>query len=57
LSAERQMLSLDIPLADGAAIAWLYQHGEVIHRDDDDTAAHMTVRLDPADAARFERRP
>ncbi len=56
LSAERQVLSLDVPLADGAAIAWLYQHGEVVHRDDDDISAHMTVRLDPADAARFERR-
>jgi len=57
LSAERQSLSLDIPLADGAAIAWLYQHGEVVGRDDDEISAHMTVRLDPADAARFERRP
>jgi len=56
LSFERQVLSLDIPLADGAAIAWLYQHGEVVHRDDDDASAHMTVRLDPADAASFERR-
>jgi len=56
LSAERRSLSLDIPLADGAAIAWLYQHGEVVERDDDEISAHMTVRLDPADAARFERR-
>jgi GTP-binding protein HflX len=56
LSAERRSLSLDIPLADGAAIAWLYQHGEVLQRDDDEMSAHMTVRLDPADAARFERR-
>ena len=56
LSTERQILSLDIPLSDGAAIAWLYQHGEVVQRDDDEIAAHMTVRLDPADATRFDRR-
>ncbi|PKU25593.1 GTPase HflX [Telmatospirillum siberiense] len=56
LSAERRVLSLDIPLTDGAALAWLYRHGEVLHREDDETAAHVTVRLDPADAGRFEKR-
>lgn len=56
LSAERRLLSVDIPLTDGAAIAWLYRHGEVVEREDDEQAAHLTVRLDPADAARFEKR-
>jgi GTP-binding protein HflX len=45
-----------IPLQDGARLAWLYQHGEVVDRHDADTAAHVTVRLLPADRARFERR-
>ena len=40
--------------ADGARIAWLYQHGEVLERQDDDEAIHMRVRLLPADRARFE---
>ncbi len=46
-----------IPPADGARLAWLYQHGEVIGRDDGDEAIRLTVRLLPADRARFEREP
>jgi len=41
--------------ADGARLAWLYEHGEVVGREDDDEAAHVTVRLLPADRARFEQ--
>jgi len=40
--------------ADGANLAWLYQHGEVIARRDEENAIHVTVRLLPADRARFE---
>jgi GTP-binding protein HflX len=40
---------------DGARLAWLYAHGEVVGRQDDEQAAHVTVRLLPADRARFER--
>ncbi len=45
----------DIPQGDGARLAWLYDHGEVIGRQDGDEAVHVTVRLLPADRARFER--
>ena len=45
-----------IPPQDGASMAWLYQHGEVVERHDDASAVHMKVRLLPADRARFERR-
>jgi GTP-binding protein HflX len=44
----------DIPAQDGASMAWLYEHGEVVERRDDDDAVHMKVRLLPADRARFE---
>ena len=44
-----------VPPGDGARLAWLYQHGEVIARADTDDAIHITVRLLPADRARFER--
>ena len=36
-------------------LAWLYQHGEVVERQDDDAGSHVRVRLLPADRARFER--
>ena len=41
---------------DGASIAWLYQHGEVLERADADDAIRLRVRLLPADRARFEHR-
>jgi GTP-binding protein HflX len=45
----------DIPTSDGAQLAWLYGHGEVIGRQDGDEAIHVTVRLAPEARARFER--
>ncbi|HEY9569286.1 MAG TPA: GTPase HflX [Thalassobaculum sp.] len=43
--------------AEGAAFAWLHAHGEMVERNDADTGgAAVTVRLSPADAARFEKR-
>jgi GTP-binding protein HflX len=44
-----------IPPADGARLAWLYAHGEVMERSDHETSIHLRVRLRPADRARFER--
>ena len=56
LAADRQTVEVDLPLSDGAAIAWLYRHGEVVSRNDDDALAHLVVRLDDADAARLRER-
>lgn len=41
--------------ADGARLAWLYQHGEVISRTETEAGVHVSVRLLPADRARFEQ--
>jgi GTP-binding protein HflX len=51
-----EILRYDIAPEDGARLAWLYQHGEVVNRADNDTNVAVTVRLLPADRARFERR-
>ena len=56
LAAGDRVLDLELPLSDGAGIAWLYRHGEVLARSDDEEKAHLTVRLDPANEARFARR-
>jgi GTP-binding protein HflX len=45
-----------IPHRDGARLAWLYSHGEVTDRAETEDATEVTVRLLPADRARFERR-
>ena len=47
---------ISVPLGDGATIAWLYRHGEVRHRRDEGELALLTVALDTAAAAQFERR-
>ena len=55
LAAGMQQLEYDLPVSDGARLAWLYRHGEVTARDDGDATVHVAVRLLPADRARFER--
>jgi GTP-binding protein HflX len=55
LSAGSELRHLRLRHGDGAAIAWLYANGNVVARRDDEEFAHMTVRLDPAEAARFDR--
>ena len=55
LAAGYETLDVSLPPADGARIAWLYQHGEVLGRTDAEDAVRLTVRLSPADRARFEQ--
>ncbi|MBV8525761.1 MAG: GTPase HflX [Acetobacteraceae bacterium] len=50
-----ELAQYDIAPEDGARLAWLYEHGQVLDRHDEDRAIHLTVRLLPADRARFER--
>jgi len=52
----RSMKSVDVRLSitDGAALAWLYQHGEVVGRTDRDDGMDVQVRLFSADLERFE---
>jgi GTP-binding protein HflX len=47
---------LDVPLADGKTLAWIYAHGEVLGRRDDGEAAHLSVRLSEADIGRLRHR-
>ena len=53
LNADRRAVSITLDVADGAAIAWLYRHGEVLSRSDDAQVVHIEVSLDAADLARF----
>ena len=56
LAAQREIMDVTLASSDGAAIAWLYEHGEVIERGDADGATRLRVCLDPADRARFAHR-
>jgi len=53
-TAAQQIVEAAIELGDGATLAWLYRHGQVLSRHDDETHAHVTVGLDAAERARFE---
>jgi GTP-binding protein HflX len=53
LAAGREIIDIDLAAEDGAGLAWLYRHGEVLERSDRDGTLHLRVRLSPADAARF----
>ncbi len=55
IAAGMERACYDLPPEDGARIAWLHEHGEVLERRDGPEAVHMEVRLLPADRARFER--
>ena len=56
LAKSARTVTLSVALEDGAAIAWLYDHGQVLARNDDEQRAHLRVDLDPADLARFRHR-
>jgi GTP-binding protein HflX len=47
---------LEVSLSDGAGIAWLYRHGDVLERHDDEQVAHLLVNLGSADYERFAAR-
>ena len=49
-------MPLDVDLMDGAGIAWLYRHGEVLERRDDEATAHLVVNMNQADLNRFAAR-
>ena len=57
LAAARRIVEVRVPYADGATLAWLYRHGEVLERADDGGEARLTVGLSPADAGRLQQRP
>jgi GTP-binding protein HflX len=56
LESDRRLVHLDVPVSDGAALAWLYRHGEVVSRKDDESEAHLAVRMSEADLGRFRSR-
>lgn len=57
LTRGNKVLELVLEGSDGAALAWLYEHGNVVDRTaGDDGAVHLSVMLEKADEARFRSR-
>lgn len=55
LGRKEKTYKFDLPLSDGKKIAWLYSHGEVLDRRDDEEKAHITVKLSLENGERFKR--
>ena len=55
LAASRQVVEVKLRHRDSGVIAWLYDHGEVLGRRDDDEFSYLRVSLDPADVGRLQR--
>ena len=56
LDRDRRAIDIDLAPSDGATLAWLYDHGSVLHREDGPDAIRLRVRLDEADIQRFAHR-
>jgi GTPase len=53
VSGSRKTVKFRIPPADGKALAWLYSHGNVTERYDNDKNITITVDMEPANLDRF----
>jgi GTP-binding protein HflX len=55
LNAKRQTAQFTIAIEDGKTLAWLYKHGEIISRQDEETVIHLTVQLDSGDMEKLKK--
>ncbi len=56
LARGRSLVELTLDAADGQGLHWLYEHAEVMSRDDRDDGLHLTVRVAPDQVERVKRR-
>ena len=57
VSVSRDIVAVDVDLADGASLSWLYANGQVLSRQDDQEGrAHLRVAIEPVHLARFADR-
>ncbi|MBP6951842.1 MAG: GTPase HflX [Alphaproteobacteria bacterium] len=55
LASKEETYALSLLVSEGKKIAWLYAHGEVLERHDDETHAHLTVKLSSHNKEKFDR--
>jgi GTP-binding protein HflX len=56
LTVYRKTVRYSLPITDGEALAWLYGHGNVVSRTDNDNDVMVEVDFDPANVGRFRER-
>lgn len=55
LGRNENKYTFDLPAMEGKKIAWLYSHGEVLERRDDESNVHITVKLSLENRERFNQ--
>jgi GTP-binding protein HflX len=56
LQSSHRQVTIELAHSDGETLAWLYRHGQVMARQDDEQSMHLTVSFDPINLARFDQR-
>jgi GTP-binding protein HflX len=56
LMKEREVLEVTVRHDDGATLAWLHAHGDVLEHHSEDGQSRLKVSLTPADAGRYRHR-
>lgn len=56
MTCSMDMMRVSLSVADGATMAWLYEHGEVTERVDEDEYMTLVVRISSANRERFKRK-
>jgi len=56
LTRNYRLMSVTMAYENGAAVAWLYEHGSVVARHDDKDGVHIQVRMAPHNADRLRER-
>jgi GTPase len=55
LTARQKILSLDIPVSDGATLSWIYRNGTVLDREDREEIVHIEVKMSKENIGRLEK--
>lgn len=53
LASKSKLYEISMSMSEGAALAWLYGHGNIVERKDKRTKTHIKVTIDQADYGRF----
>lgn len=57
LARQKSLRRIDLDAIDGAALAWLHQHGDIVTtRENSDGTIHVVVRLTEKEIGQFEKR-
>jgi len=56
LAASGQVYDIELPVTEGAALAWLHSHGKILKKRENKAVVKLEVQLDQADWGRFKSR-